>query len=414
MKNLILLFLYLFSYHVASSQVSSGESEGNNQLSADVQLKTFELIWNRVNDEYYDSTFTGIDWKKVYHQYLPVVKKPMASDAFHRLLNEMLDEIKESHLSIAAPPKNSGDKHSNSMGNPGLELESVQNNIVITKIHTLMPAEDSKIKPGDVLISVDNTPVETIYKEFRKINPAIVSKAIAVTRKLNGVVGSAVVLKLKDKGNKTYSVTLNRVIDPSHGRPDPATYKKLNAQTGYIKVPSWQGKLPDTLTKALNAFADCKTVIIDLRGNNGGIASYIINFTNRLMKNKGTIGTFYGRRKKESFDFRGSESAFEGKVIVLIDEKSASSSEVFAAGLQEAGRATIIGIRSGGAVLRSNIEMLPTGGTLLYPTDDFFTTKGVRLEGRGVKPDITVTPTRKGIYMGRDEVLEKAISISER
>jgi len=100
---------------------------------------------------------------------------------------------------------------------------------------------------------------------------------------------------------------------------------------------------------------------------------------------------------------------FTGKVVVLTDEGTASTSEILAAGLQEARRAVIVGDTTLGAALPSAIERLPGGAVMQYIVADFKTPKGVFIEGRGVQPDKRVIETRAGLQSGRDPVLDAGV-----
>jgi carboxyl-terminal processing protease len=102
------------------------------------------------------------------------------------------------------------------------------------------------------------------------------------------------------------------------------------------------------------------------------------------------------------------ERAFLGPVALLIDSGSASTSEIMAAGLQEAGRARIFGESSPGAALPSNFKTLPTGDLFQYAIADLQTPNGILIEGRGVTPDELVPCTRADLAAGRDPALEAA------
>ena len=100
---------------------------------------------------------------------------------------------------------------------------------------------------------------------------------------------------------------------------------------------------------------------------------------------------------------------YKGPVAVLIDSGSASTSEIFAAGMQDLGRAVIVGERSAGAALPSIFTKLPTGALFQYAIGDFKTPKGVLIEGRGVAPDVEVKLNRAELLRGRDSQLDKAV-----
>lgn len=100
--------------------------------------------------------------------------------------------------------------------------------------------------------------------------------------------------------------------------------------------------------------------------------------------------------------------AFLGPVAILIDSDSVSTSEIMAAGLQEAGRARIFGEPSPGAALPSVFKALPTGDLFQYAIADLQTPRGILIEGHGVIPDQIVARTRTDLAAGRDPVLSAA------
>ena len=98
-----------------------------------------------------------------------------------------------------------------------------------------------------------------------------------------------------------------------------------------------------------------------------------------------------------------------GPVVILADGGSASTSEIFAGGLQELGRAVVVGERTAGAALPSYFQRLPTGALFQYAIADFTTPKGVLIEGRGVAPDVEVKMNRRALLDGHDPQLDAAI-----
>jgi carboxyl-terminal processing protease len=107
-------------------------------------------------------------------------------------------------------------------------------------------------------------------------------------------------------------------------------------------------------------------------------------------------------------------AAYKGPLVILTDEASLSTSEILAGGLQENGRATVVGRRTGGMVLPSQVEALPGGARLQYVFADFKTPKGVLLEGRGVLPDVPVSITRRALLDGHDPTLDAALAVIAR
>jgi carboxyl-terminal processing protease len=93
---------------------------------------------------------------------------------------------------------------------------------------------------------------------------------------------------------------------------------------------------------------------------------------------------------------------YTGKVAILIDELSASTSEIFAGGLQDLRRARVFGRRSPGAALPSVIEQLPNGDRYQYAISDYVSASGKALEGQGVTPDVPVALDLKALRAGKD------------
>ena len=132
-----------------------------------------------------------------------------------------------------------------------------------------------------------------------------------------------------------------------------------------------------------------------------GIAGY-------LLRKRESLGVMKMRGADIKFIAFPQDGAFDGPVAVIIDANSASTSEIFAAGLQELGRAVVVGERSMGAALPSFIVELPRGALLQYAVADYVTPKGFRIEGKGVTPDIPATLTAETLLAGKDAQLDAA------
>src|SRR5262249_36246142 len=127
-----------------------------------------------------------------------------------------------------------------------------------------------------------------------------------------------------------------------------------------------------------------------------------------------SLGTMKMRAGFQNFAVFPQSGAYLGPVVVIIDEMSASTSEIFAGGMQSLGRATVVGRRSAGAALPSILEKLPTGAVFQYAIGDFRTPKGALIEGRGDTPDIEVNLSREALLSGKDPQLEAAIKAINR
>jgi carboxyl-terminal processing protease len=181
----------------------------------------------------------------------------------------------------------------------------------------------------------------------------------------------------------------------------------------YLRFDEFDGPDRRWLGRELKKHAGSAGVVIDLRRNPGGetfsLGISIGEFFDRAVD----CGTFVSRggarRVKTSWQIGSAE--YGGRVVVLVDGATGSAAEIFAAVLQDHGRATIVGRRTAGAVLASWFYRLPDGGELQLSREDYFAPKGRRIEGAGVEPDVIVPRVLADVRAGRDRDVEAALRV---
>jgi carboxyl-terminal processing protease len=161
---------------------------------------------------------------------------------------------------------------------------------------------------------------------------------------------------------------------------------------------------------AIREFAAADGIIIDLRGNPGGVGGLAGGVAGLLSEKQISLGSMASRSGSMSLLGYPQPSPYLGKIVVLTDHGSASTSEMFAAGIQENIRGKVIGETSAGAILLSVFDPLPTGYMFQYAISDYKSPKNILIEGRGVKPDREVLLTRESLLAGRDVQLDAAIA----
>jgi carboxyl-terminal processing protease len=150
--------------------------------------------------------------------------------------------------------------------------------------------------------------------------------------------------------------------------------------------------------------------IIDLRGNPGGIGALAMAMGGWLVEEDNIkLGTMTSRTGTFNFIMNPRLNAYTGPVAILIDGLSGSTSEIFAGGMKDIGRARIFGERSAGAALPSVFETLPNGDRFQYAIANYVSVGGRPLEGEGVTPDEEVIPDRGSLLQGRDPVIDAAV-----
>src|SRR6185312_11968846 len=189
----------------------------------------------------------------------------------------------------------------------------------------------------------------------------------------------------------------SRLVFGSRMLPGGAGYIRFNEFLNPVTVmPKFEA--------AMKEFAKAPGVILDLRGNPGGIGIMAMGIAGFFVGESGQqLGVMKMRDTTLKFAIFPRPDVYSGKLAILLDAGSASTTEILAQGLQDLKRARIFGTRSAGAALPSDIIRLPNGDGFQYPTASFTSVGGRVLEGNGVTPDVEVEPGS-----GPDAVIDAA------
>lgn len=394
--------------------------------AAAARMATFETVWKIVNEKFYDPTFNGVDWQDVRTRYAPRVAG-IANDAdLYPLLNAMLGELKVSHLAVI-PPQSVVDAKLDTGGtswggDSGMTVRLIEGRPVVTSVVDGGAAAEAGIRPGYVLTRIGATDVGELVARIMQSDRQDTMKRLAVRRAvsalLGGIPGSPVEVAFLDGTDVPGTTTLVRSDSP--GKPVqfgemPSVLvnfesRSLPGNIGYIRFNFFMPVLMEQIRRELECFRDSVAIVIDLRDNPGGIGQMAPGVASLLVDRTVSLGTMKMRRGEIRFVTYKQAWNYRGRVLILTDEGSASTSEILAGALQELGRATVVGDRTLGAVLPSVIERLPNGAVLQYAVADFKTPSGVLLEGHGVLPDIPAPGTRASYLAGTDPVLDAAIA----
>jgi len=401
------------------------------KLTAAERAAIFDTVWQTVNDKYFDPTFGGKDWRAIGDQSRQKLATVQDDDTFWlQVLNPMLFELGVSHL-VALPSEFASelDPMTFATGKLGLDVRLLDGAAVITEVAPGFPADKAGLRPGFVITSVDGWTLNDIAAESLQTPPDNERNrrgnlVQGMRARLYGETGKEIVVEYLDGNNRPQRATLQFAkrnstcaqFDPS--LPPACTefeVRRLANGAGYLR---FSGFLPPVLDSALQAIADlhdAPALIIDLRGNPGGVFPVRKAIASKLV---GEPKLFMRYQRRDGLDEAYLDSvpnAYQGKAVILVDELSASSTEEFAGSLQALGRATIVGLQTPGRCLVMDIVSLPNGALLTYPWGQSQTPDRRVLENNGVIPDIKVALDREQLLQGFDEQLEAAIKyVSEQ
>lgn len=424
-----------------TSDAAAPVSRNDEPIDAELARLTFDSAWSRINDSYYDPDFRGLDWAGIRDELRPAVAQVETRGELRSILRDMLSRLGESHFAILPQEgvdgirvDDDGVSDDTNAGDLGLELRWVQGELTVFRAEP-GPAVAAGVRPGWVVEAIGDREVAP-WRELvagaetagarKSLRMETVSGAAALMR---GPTGSTVTLRLRDGEDALHTLTLER--QPVRGQmvrfgqlPAMAAHLDFERRSvgesciGVITFNVWMVPLVADFNRAVDALADCRGMVLDLRGNLGGVGGMVMSTAGSFFSERADLGVVRSRSGEMRFvamprgvDTEGQlRDAFTGPLAVLIDERSMSTSEIFAAGLKTTGRARLFGTATPGYALPAMTLRLPNQDVLYHVISNLTDPEGQRIEGEGVVPDEVVPLRRSELLAGRDAALEAAVA----
>jgi carboxyl-terminal processing protease len=315
-------------------------------------------------------------------------------EAFEKIKNNYVEEVTSKDLVEAAIEGMLGslDPHSTFLNNQelnelkvqtkgefgGLGIEVTLENGFVKVISPIddTPASRAGIKAGDLITHLDDEPVLGMT----------LSEAVSIMR---GKAGSKIKLTVNRDENKTLQIQITRAIIELK-----AVKSKVQNNIGYIRVSSFNQKVDVEIIKAIRKFKKNNKIIgyvLDLRNNPGGLLDQAVNVTDIFLE-RGEIVSTRGRFERDGSRYNAVKNDLTGglPLVVLINQGSASASEIVAGALQDHKRAIIMGTKSFG---KGSVQtIIPSGENvaLKLTTAKYYTPLGRSIQKTGIDPDILV------------------------
>ena len=301
-------------------------------------------------------------------------------------LNKSLEEVEGDYEGIGA----------------SVEFNQKTGEKVIADVQKGTPAEKAGLKKNDVIVKVGE---EDVSKQSLD----------DVVELIKGEEGKKIVLTVRRMENgktvtKVVTVVTGKIVNQT------VSYKMLQGKMGYILVTSFNKETVKQYEKAIDDLEKKgqKGLIVDLRNNGGGSLTAVIDMLNRMLP-KGDLITEKNKVKGDKLYTSTDKQHFDKPVIVLINEASASSSEVFAGCMQDRGAATLVGVKSFGKGIVQTIFSLEKscGGGIKLTTGEYLLPSKRCIHGKGLTPDVEVkyTGTSKKLGEKDDNQLQKAVEV---
>lgn len=410
------------------------------QFDRALGLETFDAAWHIVHESHFDTTFNGVDWVALRDELRPRAQAAANRAQLRDVIDDMLDRLGQSHFALIPEEladtldPSRDDPALDQVGDLGLDVRLLDEEVVVTAVDKTGPAYAAGIRPGWIVRSVGEASVDSLLAGLQAQEsrmPIQFRIARLVSRRFTGQAGTRCRIGFLDEADRAVALELTRRRDPSeavkignlptffaragHQRIESTDY---GVSVGYVWFNVWMAALVGQIDAAVDAYRELDGIVIDLRGNPGGLAAMVMGVAGHFFDDRVQLGTFRTRTTTLRYvaNPRRVSAAgervqpFAGPVAVLVDGMSGSASEVFAGGVQSVGRVRVFGERSAGAVLPARMDRLPNGDVLYHAFAEFVTADGTALEGRGVIPDHAVSVTRSDLIDGRDPVLDAALA----
>jgi len=241
------------------------------------------------------------------------------------------------------------------------------------------PADKAGLKPRDIIVKIDNEPTKHIT----------IDKAV---KKLRGKPGTKVNLTIwREEEEKFIEVEITRaIIEVKSVRKNIV----LDGDIGYIKLVEFQENTPKEIEAAMKEFMknEVKGVILDLRNNAGGLLSSAVGVSDLFLKKGDMIVSTKGRIESQNKEFKSTKNTpfNEITMVVLVNEGSASASEIVAGAIKDNTRGILVGKNTFGKGSVQTVLPLRDGSALRITTAEYFTPSNVSIRKKGIPPDVDV------------------------
>jgi carboxyl-terminal processing protease len=421
-----LVLLHLLSAVVLLGMMVAGVRAQDWRAAA---LASFDDVWQTINDTFYDPTFGGLDWAAVRRDLRPRAEAATSPDQVRAVIRDMIATLKRSHFGLLTAASADALPGAASIA---IDVRILADQAVVTRVTAGSAAAGAGFGPGQTLSSMDGMSVADLIRaaEGADARTRQLDAWRRVNRALHGAEGSTIAVSVIDGGTgRTRALSVARSIDAGEvvtlGNlpPLPVTFDARALATprgrsvGVIAFNIWLTAVSERLDAAIDRFRTADGLILDLRGNPGGLAAMMNGLAGHLLSEPVVLGTMHTRQASLSFranprlvtaDGRRVDP-FRGPVAILVDELTGSASETFSGAMQSLGRARIFGRPTMGQALPASTKRLENGDVLMYAIGDFVTITGRSLEGDGVVPDELVPLSVAALAAGRDETVEAAL-----
>ena len=337
-------------------------------------------------------------WKIIHDQYVdqPVDDTKLMEGA----INGMMESLGDAHSTYMNPQtfKDANAQLAGSYEGIGAFVDTTGSFLTITSTMAGSPAEKAGMQAGDQIIAVD-------HQDMTGINPEV------VRQKVIGPAGTSVHLTVDRKDANApleFDVTRAKISVPS------ASGKMLDNGVGYIQITTFGDNTTQELTTTLKTLMaqNPKGLILDLRDNGGGFLQTAVEVVSQFQDSGVVLYEQYGNGTKKPYNIIPGGMATKLPMVVLINEGTASASEITAGALQDYGRAKLVGVISyGKGSVQNWVPLSDNQGAVRVTIARWLTPKERQIDKKGLTPDVYVARTVADRKASRDPQMDMAVQV---
>ena len=341
-----------------------------------------DQVWQLVDREYVDSSFNQQDWQAVRRDFLS--KNYSSRNEAYAAIRKLLEGLEDPYTRFMDPEqyKSLTTQTSGEISGIGIRMnfDNTTKRITIVEALDNSPAMKAGIKKGDEILAIDGKPT-------REMSPEQASKLI------RGKAGTAITLQVERKGQKYFNVTLTRatIEVPT---VNYALKQEGKRRIGYIRLGEFNGHAAEQMERAIKNLETQKAdeFVLDLRSNPGGLLQASIEIAKMWLDEGDIVRTV--DRKGGSVKTQADRTALTDKPLaVLVDDKSASASEILTGALKDNKRAVVVGTKTFGKALVQSVHELGDGSGVAITIAHYYTPKGTDINHKGITPDVDLDLT---------------------
>lgn len=343
-----------------------------------------DKVWDVINNQFIDTNFNGVDWQQVRQKYV-IQKSYDQNIQAYIAIDEMLDLLGDPLTRFVAPKEFASMKiNASEVGNAKIGLKISKNKttgqIKVESSYPDSPAFAAGINYGDLITKINDRSIQGM-------------EAFQVESLLRGEEGSVVKLAIEQNSTETNFYLKRELIEIE--AVDLKIKEVDDRKIAYIKLNIFDADVVKDTRKAivLAEFQNIAAYVLDLRGNSGDLIYPSIVIA-QMWLDEGTVVSTLDRTGISNREFAKNKALTDKPLAVLVNNSTASGSEILTAALQDNNRAIIVGEQTKGTGSIQSVHPLPDGSGLVITTSTFLIPSGHSIQDKGIEPDLKLELTQ--------------------